>query len=196
MYKLIIALCFSGLLHSCYSTQKEMPSESVINENTTRYFEEIDEVLEKDNGRFWNQSLKGPLLLIDPTSRVFVANQNTVTGDFLPYQGGYLDTLPEDINIANTAINWNGARWTMVMLPIPSERKARENLIIHELFHGIQPKIGFDNFQEQSNSHLDTYEGRLLIKLELEALLSAIQSEGNQRDRHIQNAMSINSIML
>jgi len=54
--------------------------------------------------------------------------------------------------VANTAFDWNDKRWSMIMLPLPKDNVSRNNLIIHELFHRVQPGIGFEKIQEADNS--------------------------------------------
>ena len=77
----------------------------------------------------------------------------------------------------------------MILLPLPKGHIGRRNLLIHESFHRIQPAIGFVDLEEANNEHLNTGEGRILLKLELEALKDALvnQSEKGQK-RHLQNA--------
>lgn len=187
MKKTFIAFFTLGLIVSCTSLQKK---ESINKyESFAQIFNEIDTVLDRDNGKFWNHSLKGPILLVDPETRAFISNQNSKKEEFQKYNDVYIDTIPNEVNIANTAKDWDGKRWTMVLLPLPKDKKARDNLIIHELFHRIQPQIGFGNHYEKSNSHLDTFNGRLLLKLELEALVHAVYSIENVRIIHLENAL-------
>jgi hypothetical protein len=154
-------------------------------------FHEVDSLLKIDNGKFWTHQLYGPILLIDPNTREFIANQNNKLGRFKKIGNVFVDTLPKELNIANTAINWYDERWTMVMTPLPNDNYVRNNLIVHELFHRIQPKIGFDSLSEQSNSHLDTYEGRLLLKLELEALKKSLEAKDSKSsESHLANALT------
>jgi len=98
--------------------------------------------------------------------------------------------LPNEIIIANTAFDWNGKRWTMVMLPLPSDYNERLNLLTHELFHGIQPKIGFSDLFETQSNHLDEKNGRIYLKLELEALKKALTSDNvDKQQAHIHNSL-------
>ncbi len=188
MKKAIIILSLLNLIVACTSSSEPQAKEENKYQSFAKTFQEIDQILDKDNGKFWNHSLKGPMLLVDPESREIITNHNNKAGEFKPVDGVYISTLPEEMNIANTALNWNGERWTMLMLPLPTAEKARNNLLIHELFHRIQPQIGFANLSEQSNAHLDTYRGRLLLKLELEALVDAIFETGEERKSHLANA--------
>ncbi len=155
-----------------------------------KVFQEMDSLLALENGQMWQRKLNGPILFVDPDTRILIANGNNLKGEFLKTGNVYVDTLPTSMNIANTAIDWEGMRWTMIMLPLPQNRFARNNLIMHELFHGIQPDIGFDELSEQSNDHLDTYQGRILLKLELEALRDALTAPDEDSARyHMSNAL-------
>lgn len=185
----LISLIF---LSSCINKNTETDLEKFSNLNETeKLFSEVDSLLKVDNGKFWNHQLNGSIIIINPETRLFTANRNNSAGDFKKVNSVYVDTLPKELNIANTAINWNDERWTMLMLPLPTDKIARHNLVIHELFHGIQPKIGFDKLQEFSNSHLDTYEGRLLLQLELEALKNALNAKSqNLIKLHLRNALT------
>ncbi|MEO0572618.1 MAG: hypothetical protein AAF039_13010 [Bacteroidota bacterium] len=151
---------------------------------------EVDSLSVLDNGRFWGERLHGPMLFVNPETRIFYANENNQSKDFESFHSIYRDSLPSKINIANTAIDWNGKRWTMVMLPWPIDRSSRNKLILHESFHRIQPEIGFEGLYESGNAHLDAYEGRLLLKLELEALEDALTANTKEEKRHhIRNAL-------
>ncbi|MEO1253462.1 MAG: hypothetical protein AAFY41_01070 [Bacteroidota bacterium] len=152
---------------------------------------DVDSLLAVDNGKFWGKNLFGPLIFINQETRVFYSNENDETNSFYDLGGIYKDTLPYEINIANTVVNWKNKRWSMVMLPLPEDRESRNSLVIHELFHNLQPDIGFERLQELNNGHLDTYDGRLLLKLELQALEESMNSTDNElKLMHIRNALS------
>ncbi|WP_299225818.1 hypothetical protein [uncultured Psychroserpens sp.] len=154
-------------------------------------FSDVDSLLKIDDGRFWGKGLYGPVIFVEPKTRLFYSNENNSANEFEKIGAIYKDSLPADINIANTAINWYGKRWSMVMLPLPKDQISRNNLIIHELFHRLQPQIGFENLQEIDNGHLDTYDGRLLLKLELQALEKALSTNDSiEILEHIQNALT------
>lgn len=182
---------FLLLLITVSCTKKKTSSQHQKEEQA---FNELQELLKTDNGKFWNQDLYGPILLIDPETRTFVANQNNKSETFKKIGSIYIDTLPKELNIANTAINWQDERWTMVMNPLSDDNFTRNNLLIHELFHRLQPSIGFANLSEKSNDHLDTFEGRLLLKLELEALKKSLETEGSTQKNHLKNALTFRAI--
>ena len=182
-------------LSSCLNDKSKQPEKATDNltleeKTIIQTYSDVDSLLTLDNGKFWDKQLYGPIIFVEPETRFFYSNENNATNSFIKISSIYKDSLPTDINVANTAISWNNKRWSMVMLPLPTDKISRNNLIIHELFHRLQPEIGFENLQELDNGHLDSYKGRLLLKLELQALEKALNSNDDKsRLKHIRNAL-------
>lgn len=150
-------------------------------------FSELKEALKKDNGSLWNYKLDGPILLISQETRTIIANEADAKGKFVKHGECYIGNFPEKMNISNSAIDWNGKRFTMVAFPLPESKPERLSLLIHESFHRIQPLIGFDSLNQIQCIHLDTKEGRIYLKLELDALKKALNSD--KPEDHIKNAL-------
>ena len=156
---------------------------------------QVDSLLKVDGGYFWNKNLKGPILFVNRKTREFVANENDSQQTFEKEGSLFKGVLPKEVNISNTDLYWKQKHWTMIMLPLPKDKYARNNLVIHELFHRIQDEIGFENLSESDNSHLDTYYGRVLLKLELEALKVALKTSNKESAKeHIMNALKFREI--
>lgn len=184
----LLFVCIILLISGCKSANKKsitVPEEDLSQAGIA--FTELKERLNVDNGKMWNHDLSSPLMLVNRDTRTFVANEQDAEGKLKKQGDFYTGMLPENINIANTAFDWNGKRWTMVFLPLPETKEGRLRLLIHESFHNIQPEIGFDNLTEIQCTHLDTKEGRILLRLEMEALKQALQSE--DPGQHIKNAL-------
>ena len=127
-------------------------------------FHELDSMCARDNGRMWGMSLCGPTVFVEPGTRHFIARRDDAITE---------GTLPSSMPIANTSVEWQGDRWTMVLLPLPADPYTRRVLLAHESFHRIQPKLGLV-MQEVPNAHLDTLQGRYLMELEWRALAAAL----------------------
>jgi len=142
------------------------------------YFTEMDSLCSIDNGKLWGIKLYGPTMLVIPESRTIIANQQDNEGKLSEQEGVFIGKLPENINIANYAIDWRGEKWTMVMWNALSQDDSfsRNKLLIHESWHRIQGKIGISPVMT-SNVHLDGLQGSILIKLELRVLSKALVSE-------------------
>ncbi|OEK01105.1 hypothetical protein BFP97_06100 [Roseivirga sp. 4D4] len=173
---------------ACSSSNDLLPAnkESRIAE---KYFQSLDSQLTIDQNHFWGQTLKGPVILVNPTTRLFYSNENDALKTFSKIGRIYADTLPDDIPIANTALTWNKKRWTMAMLPLSENVKNRNRLLIHESFHRIQPSLGF-NSTNPENAHLDLFEGRVNMRLEIAALkLALLSSDDTELKKHLQAAI-------
>lgn len=174
-------------LFGCNSGKKKIEiSESDWNQSITA-FKELQETLSEEKGKTWNHTLEGPLIIVNRETRTIIANESDNSGELEKRENLFIGKLPENINIANTAFDWNGKRWTMVALPLPATKEERLNLLIHESYHRIQPSIGFESLNEIQSVHLDSKNGRIYLRLELSALKKALGS--NEPEIHIKNAL-------
>src|SRR5262249_1706369 len=72
---------------------------------------------------------------------------------------------------------WSTLAWGLV----PSDKGLRENVMMHELFHRVQPDLHLLLPESASNDHLDTLEGRYWLQLEWRALARALILSGPRR---------------
>jgi hypothetical protein len=148
---------------------------ATIEDSITNYFNEI-KIATKKHTLLWDKNLYGPILLVNPVTRKAYANVPDSAGILQSNGSVYRGILPNNINIANTAIHWNGNDWAMILLPhLPETRQDRINLMAHELFHRAQPSLGFKPL-DPINNHLNEKDGRVYLRLELEALKMALTS--------------------
>ncbi|MBL7728958.1 MAG: hypothetical protein JNM68_14775 [Dinghuibacter sp.] len=161
--------------------------QATLNDSINRYFKEA-EMATANNRQLWSRNLFGPLLLVQPATRQVYANYADTAGVLKKSGNIFTGTLPNEINMANTALNWNGRRWAMVMLPLPEDDQSRISLLTHELFHLHQPALGFGS-TEANNGHLDRKDGRVYLRLELEALKKSLMASGpEEQERHLFSA--------
>jgi len=152
------------------------------------YYAEFDSVCAKDDGALWGLSYAGPLLIADPVSRSVAANRRDSTGALVPRGGVFVGTLPPQVPIANTAVDWLGVRWTMVMAGALSPNlRPRLRLMGHEAFHRMQPRLGLV-VDPAMNDHLDARDGRFWLQLEWNALQTGLLAEGEARRAAVADA--------
>ncbi len=188
--KITILIITISFLSCNLTTNKTVEIEKGELTKFENIFKDLEKYLVEENGKLWNHQLYGPILLVNRDNRTIIANEKDTNGILTKNGEVYTGVLPNEINIANTAFDWNGKRWTMVMLPLPKDYNEQLNLLTHELFHRIQPEIGFANLHQKSCSHLDNIDGRIYLKLELEALKKALTTNNeNQQKEHIKNAL-------
>ena len=145
---------------------------------------------EADAGTLWRRSLCGPIALVDRQTHLVIANDTVAGKHFLRLGDAYVTTLPENQYVANTSFPWGGRTWTMVALPLPKDRYARADLVMHEVFHREQEALGLRQ-PDALNNQLDMRPGRTWLRLEYRALARALESLPDQKTplHHIESAL-------
>ena len=139
-------------------------------------FAEARALCSADHGRLWGVSLCGPIMFVDAPSRSIVANEPDGKGVLVQRAGVFAGVMPADQNIANTAVEWSGRKWTQMLWPLPDDARLRATLIMHELFHRIQDRLGLPKQRDGDNAHLDELNGRYYMLLEWRALARALEA--------------------
>src|SRR5690349_21561238 len=145
-----------------------------------RYFEEATTLCARDAGRLWGVSLCGPMVIVDQATGTRATSQPEPEGP-----------PPRLQSFVDGPVVWGGVRWfsfPLSMLPA-SDADVRQQLLLHGLFHRIQPELGLIT-EDGSNEHLDTLEGRVLMQLEWRALRRAVESSGRDRIDAIADALA------
>src|SRR5262245_52744823 len=146
------------------------------------YFKEAATICQRDGGRLWGVSLCGPMVFADARTRTLATNQPRPTGEW-----------PRALGFGNAPIKWGGSRWAAYMWDFTTSLDARTRgiLMLHELFHRIQPELGLNiagGPARAGNEHLDTFEGRVWLRLEWRALALALAQSGENRKRAVSDA--------
>jgi hypothetical protein len=129
------------------------------------------------------------MMFADPSTRAVVASEPDGEGVLKRSGAVYVGTLPSNINIANTAAEWAGVNWMLVVsTSIPADRHRRGCVLMHELWHRQQGRLGFPA-SGAANDHLDTRAGRVWLQLEWRALGSALLSRGRARRLAVGDAL-------
>jgi len=174
----------SALLLTCALVlQDPIPSTAAL-----AAFGEYEEAALDDAGALWGRELLGPLLFADPRTRAVVANQPDEAGRLVERDGLFVGTLPPEVGLANTALEWAGVRWTMVMWPLPADRCSRVTLLLHEAFHRVQPTLPHAGGSELA-AHLEQEDGRVWLRLELRALALALRTRDEAQREAIADAL-------
>ena len=167
-------------------------AQSIDTKVAAQYFRQLEETSKHDGGKTWGLSLYGPIILVDPETSDVVANQADLENKLVSRDGVFVGKLPTEISPANTATDWAGVHWTMVMWPVSEFRQARERLLLHECFHRLQKKLGLPA-RDAVNTHLDTLNGRIWIQMEWRALERALRQTGPARQAAIADALLFRS---
>lgn len=158
-------------------------------ERAKRAFAEAERLSGSVGDGLWGEPLYGPMIFVDRTSRRAVANVADSLGVLEEIDGVYAGTLPDEVPIANTGVDWAGRRWTMVLWPLPYGQYERARLMAHETFHRIQDRIGLPG-ADPANEHLDQADARLWLRLEWRALREALLAEADARAAAVEDAVA------
>jgi hypothetical protein len=157
---LLTVVCSLLALCSCNRDPVQETAGSIELAQAAQYFREFDALCREDGGALWGVSFCGPILIVDPATRMAVGNRADTTGVLRPVGEVFAGPLPDELGIANTAVEWDGTRWTMLIWwSLGGDQSDRLRLMAHESFHRLQPDLGLDVFGEM-NAHLDTADGR------------------------------------
>ena len=167
-----------------------LPARAAVDPAKARVvFDEAARLCGRDGGRLWHHSLCGPILLVDWTDGTAVASQADAKGVLKPAGPVFVGSLPPDVVIASTTIEWSGKRWTELIWPVPDDVAHRHVMLSHELFHRAQIELGMQQ-RDGGNLHLDTLEGRILLQLEWHALAAALSAPDKRaRDAAISDVL-------
>lgn len=186
MRKLVVFLFLVVLTFPLACAQQTAP---IIDPRLAKqYFAEMSQVSDRDAGTLWSYRLYGPMMFADPQTRQVVANQADKQGLLHAQDGVFVGQLPPEMAVANTGVDWAGVRWTMVMWPLPQNRRPRKQLMAHESFHRLQPQLGLKPI-DAVNNHLDGRIGRTWLQLEWRALNKALATSGAARRTAIADAL-------
>ncbi len=182
----------AALLCLALSVSSLTKAEARAAELASRYFQEARWASDDDGGKLWRKVLYGPIILVDPSTKVAYANQADSEGKLRAssVKNVWTGTLGKDVGIANTAIDWAGTKWTMLMWPLPQSTANRTALMMHECWHRIQSEIGLPAGRTGDNQHLDSKEGRIWLRLEWRALSVALTSLDAERKVALTDALT------
>ena len=171
---ILIAILFACFGISSLASAAHSPIDLTL---AHQYFQEADALCNQDNGQLWGVSLCAPLIFVDAKTRVVVANQTDKENHLIKEGDVFIGKLPETVTVANTATDWAGVKWTMVLWPLPQDKVDRTRLLAHEMWHRVQAEIGLP-MSGPSNNHLDSLEGRYLVAVGMASVESGADASG------------------
>jgi hypothetical protein len=144
------------------------------------YFKEVQTLCERDGGRLWGVSLCAPMVIADMRTQTFATSQPAPEG-----------TRPRFVGLVNAPVQWGGATWGAYIwdFVVKATPRGRNELFLHELFHGVQPQLGL-SVPALASEHLDAVDGRYWLRLEWRALARALRESGEQRDLAVREALA------
>ena len=152
----------------------------VDQQRAQEYFKDVQALCERDGARLWGVSICAPMVIGDMRTRTFATSQPAPAGD-----------RPQLVGLVNAPIQWGGITWGAYVwdFVVNESPRGRRELMLHELFHGVQPQLGL-LVQAQASEHLDSMDGRYWLRLEWRALARALRESGEPRNLAIRDALA------
>ncbi len=152
----------------------------VDQQRAQEYFKEAQALCERDGGRLWGVSVCAPMVIADRRTQTFATSQPAPEG-----------ARPRQLGLVNAPVQWGGATWGAYMWDdvVNKTPRSRKELFLHELFHGVQPRLGL-GAAALATEHLDAADGRYWLRLEWRALAGALRESGEQRNLAVRDALA------
>src|ERR1043166_6279899 len=120
-----------------------------------QFFKEAQALCERDGGRLWGVSICAPMVIVDRRTQTIATSQPAPAG-----------ARPRELGFVNAPIHWGGATWGAYMWDdvVSKTPRDRNELFLHELFHGVQAELGV-GAPAGPTEHLDAADGRDWLRL-------------------------------
>ncbi|HKM93111.1 MAG TPA: hypothetical protein VJY41_05615 [Prolixibacteraceae bacterium] len=153
------------------------------------FINQAKELCDNDNAKLWGFSLHAPILLAETNSNTVFASQNP--DSLYKYKELFVGHSNINLLVDNGIIDWHKQKWVLLSLPLPTDDFERRELMATELFRFHESKIGLNKLQTPKCAHLDDPTNRLWMKIEAEALKSALTTFDNSvQKEHIRMALA------
>ena len=152
----------------------------VDQQRAQEFFKEAQTLCERDGGRLWGVSVCAPMVIADRRTQTFATSQPAPEG-----------ARPRLLGLVNAPVQWGGATWGAYMWDdvVNKTPRSRKELFLHELFHGVQPRLGL-GAPALATEHLDAADGRYWLRLEWRALARALRESGDERKLAVRDALA------
>jgi hypothetical protein len=152
------------------------------------YFREIKEICDKDDGALWGKNLAAPIMFVDRSNRMIIANIPDKEGYLKGKDGVFTGLYPKEQLISNTPAKIGGTLFAVAPLPPEEDDYRIKTMALHSLFHRFQMMNGISAFG-YNTSNMDEKDARIWIKLEWKALKKALTLEGEEQKVAIRDAL-------
>ena len=152
----------------------------VDQQRAQEYFKEARALCERDGGRLWGVSICAPMVIADRRTQTLATSQPAPEG-----------ARPRLLGLVNAPVQWGGATWGAYTWDDVANATPRHRMeiFLHELFHGVQPRLGVIA-PANATEHLDAADGRYWLRLEWRALARALRDSGEQRNLAVRDALA------
>ena len=157
-------------------------------------FSRLCELFAADGGYLWGKPLHTPYIFLDVETRAIVANKQNKYGTFRQVGNVFVGYLPSHLPATYSFPTFYGLRWVVYPWHLVCYRTNYiEDILesmVHTSFHVHQPVL-FGAQISWDVDHMNRTHARVLVQLELNALVHALAQEGDERITAVSDALSI-----
>jgi hypothetical protein len=176
------------LLLLAFSCSEKKPSSYFTAEKASVYFSDIERICNRDSGKLWGENLYAPIIFVDRATRHMISNRPDKEGLLKSKDGVYTGLYPKELLVSNAPVVFGGTQFAMTPIQESDDDYRIKTRAIHSLFHLFQKNKGIPSVMFNANN-MDEKEARLFIKLEWKALRKAINSEGEESQLALRDAL-------
>jgi len=157
-----------------------------------KYFNTIDSICNKDNGKLWGVNFSGPVMFVDRPSRRIFASRPDREGLLRIKDGVWQGIFPRERIIENGPVEYGGEYYAMIPLPRQEDRYRIITMAVSALYriylksNGFEPERFFIHYWDERPS-------RVWLKLEYRALKKALQSDREDLPGYLRDAIIFRS---
>jgi hypothetical protein len=171
-----------------FSCKGKQPESYFTPEKAIRYFKEVEDACNRDNGKLWGKNLYGPIIFVDRNTRKIITNFPDNEGLLKEKDGVYSGNYAKELIINNSVVTFGGMFFAMTPLPAEEDEYRIVTRSIHSLFHRYQEITG-NTSSGNITTNMDENNARLWIKLEWKALRKALTAQGEEQQLAIRDAL-------
>ena len=177
MTKAVFGITLAAVGMVCHGS---VLSAQVNQQLAAQYFQEAQALCERDGGKLWGVSICAPMVIYDRATQTIATSHPQPPGP-----------LPAPLGFVNAPLKWGDTTWAAFVWDYFTDRPARrrKELFLHEMFHGVQGRLGVAA-PSLSSEHLDAAEGRYWLRLEWRALDRALSTSGEERRAAVRDALT------
>lgn len=175
-----------------------LPEVSLPFNTVASFLARTQEMFDRDDGALLGFPFHVPILVVDPVTRDAIANRADPAGYLTPFGDVFYGTLPEDVQVwavgTLASEDFGGERWVVMSWQALQSHSAASRLAVvaHYAIHWHQGCVDFfGEWVAYDNSHMNEFEARVSIRLEMNALTAAFRATGDTRTARVADALAI-----
>lgn len=155
----------------------------------------VDSILRSEHWDGLGSGLRNSLLYVDSIQSYIVSSPETKMDRVSQLGPLWYGNEPMEISLSIASIPGHPQKHSMLLLPMPRNLRSAKRFMLYQMLLQSRDSSSTSESPKPDCSHLDKVTGRLLLRLELKALESAILSKStSEKKKHVLNALEFRRV--